>query len=93
MSKKYWYISIVNVFVVRSGGKEQRVPGGFWGAMFLEVDAEDELEAVQAAQKKFKLPRNASCEVWRVSEMPPPAFQNRILSEQDLAALDRTDAN
>lgn len=87
----YWYISIVNVFVVRSGGKEQRVPGGFWGAVFLEADAKDELGAVQAAQKKFKLPLNASCEAWQVSELPPPAFQNRILSQQDLEKLNRTD--
>jgi hypothetical protein len=104
MAMTYWYISIVNVAEVsKNGGKPVSVPLGFYGALFIEVDPDGafeyafpdapELCVVEVAQKRHKkIPRNCQCKVLQISEMPPARFCNRILSREDLDALDKLDA-
>ena len=86
----YWYISIRRVAEVRGPESKEpvRVPLGFYGGVFIEADGE-EIDAVGAAQERFDfIPRDCQCQVWRLSEMPPLAYRDRLLSEADLMALD-----
>lgn len=90
---RYWYISIVKIAVVSNESVEARVAIGFYGGFFLEADVEDELAVVKAAQAKYGrlLPSNCECEVHELTEMPPSFYRDRLLSREELDALDRTE--
>jgi len=88
----YWYISIRSAArILKPDGTDAGkplIPLGFYGGVFIEADGE-EIDAVGAAQERFDfITRDCQCQVWRLSEMPPLAYRDRLLSEADLMALD-----
>jgi hypothetical protein len=90
----YWYVSIRRA-ARHSGGP--LIPLGFYGGVFIEVDSEridsfTELHVIEALQRRYDfIPSSCQCEVHEISEMPPTAFRDRLLSREDLEALDRTE--
>ena len=86
---KYWYISVVNAYDIG----DERFLGRFLGALFVETDdSADELTAVGVAQERYDfMPKDCQCLVHQIIEMPPMTFRDRLLSEKDLEALDKTD--